>query len=496
MNPVASIDKNLVLQGDFVIQGPVKIQRSLNVTGDVLSSNSELGLRKLGEMGLKLSDSNLTRNRLVFKDVVQVRENFNAETINNVPVDNFIKLDINQEQSIRGKKIFKKNLLVKGSLEVKVVNDVDLNQLDATTVKQVSNATQLIDGNVQIASLQVDQLVSPTAKLNGKNIDMVLSRKKSQKLVQMRAENVKVKSFNTNNVEHKIGSKVLGNDINFLIDDTITKDSFVDTVIAEKKFKNLKVKNLQFAEGNEWKDIVGNFESILQGFNISHDVVLDNEMEIKSLTVKGKINGISYDDMINHWLKLEGDQSFSAPQNFKKLNAQQNVNLATINGENVEKLLEESIYIDEPITLENLQINGRLAVNTKLLTPLVNGAIFNEKLIINNTQEIQVLKKLQVDGNAFIQHLNYTYLNGINCNEFFNVFNGNEEPLPSIKIVGKATFSRPINVTFLNNANVQELYDIAWLSNRNVQLIGDDIQFLDESRIDDQLFIDVSLIFN
>lgn len=114
MNPVISIDKNLVLQGDFSIKGPVTIERLMNVTGDV-TSREQQGLRKLGATGLHLATSTSSSNKMTFRNVLQVRENLQTSSINNVLTDSLIKLDINQEQIVKGRKVFKKNLLVKGN---------------------------------------------------------------------------------------------------------------------------------------------------------------------------------------------------------------------------------------------------------------------------------------------------------------------------------------------------------------------------------------------
>jgi hypothetical protein len=91
---------------------------------------------------------------MIFKDVLQVRESLKASSINGMPVDSFVKMDLNREQIIKGRKTFR-NLLVKGKIEADVVNDVDLKRLDQTTLKRISNGTQFIDGNVQLANLIV-----------------------------------------------------------------------------------------------------------------------------------------------------------------------------------------------------------------------------------------------------------------------------------------------------------------------------------------------------
>lgn len=320
----------------------------------------------------------------------------------------------------------------------------------------------------------------------------MLSAKLPQNIQHLTLQTIRARSLNASSIDHKLGSKVFGTDLNFLIDDSLTKDSFMDTIVAEKKFSSLKVKNLQFADGNEWKGIIGNFENIIKGFNIHSDVSLDQEMEIRNLIVKGKINGVSHYDMVNKWLQLEGDQIFTAPQRFNKVTVK-NLNVAVINEINVNNLTENSIYIDEPLNFENLLVKGLLAVAGRVIAPLINGEPFNQKLILNQTQDYQTLGTLTVHGHAFVQHLNFTTLNGINCNDFLNVFHGSNEMPVNLRVVGKATFTHPVNVTFLNYENVPALFSTVWLANQDVNINCENIKFLGDVRIDGALYADVSL---
>lgn len=137
MNPVITIDKNLVLQGDFIIKGPVTVERLMNVTGDVTAKNPQLSL---ATNGLHLANSNSAQSKMIFKELLQVRGDLRASFINNVLVDSFVKLDINKDQVITGRKIFKKNLLVKGKIDADLVNDVDLKKLDETVLNQQWNS--------------------------------------------------------------------------------------------------------------------------------------------------------------------------------------------------------------------------------------------------------------------------------------------------------------------------------------------------------------------
>lgn len=142
----------------------------------------------------------------------------------------------------------------------------------------------------------VDRISTPTAKLNEKVVNSILSRNRAQTLKELKLPAIKVKSLNASNVIHKLGAKVFGTDLNFLIDDSLTKDSLIDGLVADKKFTNLKVENLQFSEGNEWKGIIGSFENILKGVEINSNTVLDQVMSVRNVVVKGKINGIAHEE--------------------------------------------------------------------------------------------------------------------------------------------------------------------------------------------------------
>lgn len=492
MNPIITVNDNLVLQGDYRITGPVTLYRFIKATDDITSGN--LGLKNLAVNGLNLFTTVSTSNRLVFKNVVEVKNNLQPVSLNGKSVANFVKANIRDLQTIRGSTTFKNGLLVHGgTVQADVINDVDINQLNKTILKLSSSATQFVDGNVELTSLKVAQIVSPKVNVKGKSIDLLLNTNKKQDLSQLVLNDAKVRNLQATNVHQQEEGKIFGIDLNFLIDDVVTKD--FDKLIAEKEFTELTLERLTFTEGNEWKSIIVNYEnSIARDLNVTGNLEFDNEMKIGNLFVTGTINGVSYDDMTNNWLRVEGDQVFTAPQTFASIEIDKNLAIPseTINGVSFGKMINESIWIDAPVYIENVEILGDVLVKADVNTPTVNGVNLVGKLILNNTNEHQAIKKLSVVDHASVEFLNFTNVNGIDCVNFTSGLVG-DNMTANLIIKGNAVFNFQPRIISLNGENLQKLYDSIWIADRNVVLTGDDIQFVAGVKIDGIIFADVSL---
>jgi len=497
MNPIATVENNLVLQGDYVIKGPVLIRRLVNATENILTSDNEYSFRKLAESGLNLFTTASTNDKLNFKNVLEVRNNFNANSINGKMTETFVKTNYEAEQVIPGTKTFTNSLYVsRGTVQADVINDVDLKRLNQTTLKLNSPVSQFIDGNIEFEQISVDQVISQKINMGEKDVNLILNTKKPQNLQELSANFLKVKNIKAAVMEHKIGAKIFDSDLNFLIDDSISQDSFFESLIAAKSFGHLKVDHLEFVDGNEWKSIISNFNNmIVEELNVTESYVFDNIMRIGNLQVQGTINGIKHEDMLNNWLNLEGEQTFVAPQTFKNLKVSDNVasKNGMINDNEINKLIQESIWIDEPISVNSLEITGLLSVREGILTPLINGATFEERIILNNRIQPQKLQKIKVIDTAKIHDLKYISINDIDLKEFWNLFNGNYEG--ANLIVNGIVDLDHANISSLNNVDLEELYLAAWLRNRKIKLIGDDIRFFGDIEINNLIYIDVSKFF-
>lgn len=482
MNPIITINKDVVLQGDYRINGPVTIRRIIKATDDITSANPKLGLKNLLSNGLNLFTTNVTSSNLVFQGIVEVGRNLEAFSLNQKPVANFVKANFPDQQIIHGLITFNNGLMVHdGTVQADSINDVEINQLNRTILKRFSSVTQFIDGNVELISLQTPQLVSSDVTLNDKNIDLILNTNKQQSLEQVTMAQAKVVNMKATNVKQEIGGKVFGADLNFLIDDAVTKESSADgSTIAEKHFTDLNVNHLEFSKLNEWKSIITNYEnSVAQDVNVTGPFVFNSDMKVESLVFTGTINDVSYQDMTNNWLQVEGEQVFTAPQIVKSMNVDSNLLLLkeTINGVNVATMVNNSIWIDSPINLEEVEIDGEATVWGETMTPTVNGISLEGKILLNNTNDQQTIPKLVLDKQLVAEYINFTVLNGIDCLKLTKAFVGDSETT-NLRVHGNARFNFQPEIHSLNYVELKELHGSIWLTNRDVVLTGDDIQFL------------------
>lgn len=499
MNPIITIDEELTLQGDYKITGPVSIRRSMRATDDITTSNQKLSLKNLVENGLNLFTTNASNNKFVFQNVLQVKRNLEVFSVNQKLVKNFLKVDFPELQTVAGLTTFKKGLLVHGgTVQADFINGIDINELNKTVLKRFSPVTQFIDGNVEIANLQTPQLLSASATINGKNIRKVLNGADEEQIVdKITLSHSKVKSLNIENMHQQPGGKIFGTNVDLLIDDTVLIDSSIDSsAVSSKSFTDLTVEHLTFSQENEWKSIIRNYEnSIVQDINVTGSMVFSNEMRVGNLVVTGTINNVKHEDMIGNWLLVEGDQIFSAPQTFASLSIDNNlfVPSETINSVNITKMIDESFWIDEPIYVKNLEIEGEMLVWGKFLTPTVNGMNLEGKLMLNNTNEHQTVKAIVLERDIAVEFINFTHLNGVDCKRLISTLAG-DNGTANLQIRGNAQFNYPPDIVYLNNQNLEKLYGSIWIADTDVELTGDDIQFLGGVKSDGIFYADVSSV--
>ncbi|KAG5674647.1 hypothetical protein PVAND_004601 [Polypedilum vanderplanki] len=493
MNPIVTIDKDLVLEGDYSIQGPVTIRKSLNVSENILTNNPYLSLKKLVESGLNLFTTNSTNLRMNFKNVVEAN-NINAKSINDKKPNLFVKLNYPNEQVITGLKTFENGIKVSGIVEAHTINDVNIERLNETMLKRDAAYTQFVEGNIEFADLSTQKLISPSVTIDNKNIEELLSMNSKNQIVKnMTVNSIRAQQLNAHAINQLNGKKIFGTDLNFIIDDTVKVNSFNNSFIAKKYFANLQVNQLEFSDDNEWKSIIKNFnDRIVLDFNVTGSHVFEKPMIIENLKIYGNINKISSEDILKNWLQIEGDQIFTAPQTFAFL-AVDDIKLQNglINDIELDKLYRESIWINvDEIKLDSLEIDGTLGVHEQITSDLINGVQFDNNIFIrNNTKSYQKLSKIKISSNAHIRELFFDTFNDINVKEFLNMFN-EDNGTSNIQINGIATFEKA-NIEMLNGINLEDFYSKVWLNYQNVTLTGNRIHFEGKNIIEGTLYSDL-----
>ena len=156
MNPITTINQNIMLEGDYRITGPVSIKRLLSSTEDIYSRNKNLSLLNLMKNGINLFTTTQTNAKLRFKSLIEVKGNLQLKTINNKDVESFVKTNVKEVQFITAQKTFLNDLVVVGgSCDAQVINDVRLDQLNRTMLKKFSPTTQFVSGRITFNKISV-----------------------------------------------------------------------------------------------------------------------------------------------------------------------------------------------------------------------------------------------------------------------------------------------------------------------------------------------------
>lgn len=334
--------------------------------------------------------------------------------------------------------------------------------------------------------------------LKNRPLSRILNSKQNQVLKKITLKNsVKVRNLNVNNFTHANDRKVFGTDLNFLMKDAITQGTIDEQVLLGKKqFSDLTVDKLTFSEGNFLKEIINNFEKIVTTeYNISGNINFEREMRIKNLYFSGLINNVSFYDLNNLWLLSEGDQEFTAPQQFNDLRIESDMILLsnTINGYNLMKIINESVWLNETQNFNNIEFQN-VIVKGLLTAPIVNGIDLNYRVILNHAQQPQKIQKLIVYNFIQTNYLKYNNLNGIDVVKLHETFSDSSDKIfPNLEIKGSAHFSYQPNVSILNNVDLNQLNDNVWMLNRDVTLTGENITFANIAIFEGLIYGDVSV---
>lgn len=504
MNPMKIVDEKLVLQGDYRISGPVTVRKVVNATNDIKCVvDPNLSLRRLSESGLNLHTSKSTKCNLNFKNVVEVLGNLNAISVNQKIVENFVKCKYPNVQTIEAPTTFNNSVLVQnGKVECEIVNDVDILQLNRTTLKKFHPGTQFITGNVEIATLHTPKIISQEILCNGKNLKSILSRNGTQQIKKLiagrlNASNMKIHSLKQN----LVGSTVLGEDLSSTLADLVRKDSNEAIFIQPKSFSQLNVDHLKFDESNKWKGIVTNYESALsQEVTFDENIEFRNEMLIDHLEVSGMINEVSFDDINNNWLRVEGEQTFTASQFFDSIEIEKNLDVLStiVNNVNISDVIERSVWLDDPIVnFKELVVDNDMIVKNEVLSPTVNGVFLDKMLLLNSKKEIQEVNELS-GHDLFVGYLDFTHINNIDCDKFIKGFTDNADKSTLHVKRGIVKFNTHPSLYHLNDLDLKELYETVWISNRDTRLTGENIKFLGNVKVfeDYTIYADVSRQLN
>lgn len=350
MNPIVTITDDLTIQGDYEINGDVRIKRFLKAL-NIYGQSGTYNINDLLNFGLKKES---TESDLLFQFNQPIQSNnLQSQFINNINITDLATSNGNV-QEITGRKTFTGSLkIVDGFCEILNLNGFNIRQLNETIFKK--SGDQIISGKIHFKKIVASKVAVDEAFLSEykfsdyltKNTEQIIPAKVTI-LGSVNVESIQCKSLET-------GSKIFGYDLNYMINDT-ARHGIDSIVTGDKTFKS----NLSFGTifpdgkllGVDVKDITRDLSVISKDVVINGTVRFKNRMSVKNVIVDGSINSIRNEDFGRIWLLSESNQTFTAPQFFKNVNVSENIHLiGKLNGLDVMECFRNCYWLNQSETI-------------------------------------------------------------------------------------------------------------------------------------------------
>lgn len=337
INPVRHIKKPIEVKGNYVFQKGVFVERLLQAI-DIVSGVVPFSVQRLRHEGLKLNDENVPIPMNLLQTIRA--DNVNASRINGKDAKAFVVTGTNQVQVITGVKVIQNDLYITNSTKAVNINNVNIKQLDDTTVKLKGN--QVLTGKFVFANLEASKINTNAAQLGEKLWFNVITTDQDQIIP---GRTIILNNLKTNNFEnHFCICPGNINTFNFssIVQDTITTKNIMNTQHSRKVFRNLTIDKLTVKENDELQhlsDVVELFDSVILP-----------SAQIENLTFSGSCNKMSNKNFNDAWYsQLNGDVNF---ENITIFGALQ-IDSDYINNLKIGDLVMKTVKLDESFHFDN-----------------------------------------------------------------------------------------------------------------------------------------------
>lgn len=297
INPVKHIQKPMNVTGDYVFKNGMFVEKFLQAK-NVANKANTFTVQRLRNQGLKINDENVSASVRFLQQIKVAR--VAANTINGINVSDLVVTGSNTTQVIDGMKYIKGDLYVTGSTKAININNVDLKQLEETTMK--TEGDQNLTGKFILANVNAKKIDTTAAQLGVKFWLNVLTTDGHQNV----AGKTIVNNLKTNHFEGvSITCNGLVNTHNFtnIVADTITSSDLLN-IASRKHFINLTIDTLTVGESHQ------KFQQLFNFVEKFENIVLPSA-EIENLTFDGSCNEMTNENFNKMWsLKFDDDVNF------------------------------------------------------------------------------------------------------------------------------------------------------------------------------------------
>lgn len=335
INPVRHVKKPIIVEGDFVFTKGVIVEKLLQ-SEDVVSADGVFSIGRLLQEGLKITDRYIptTVNLLQATKVSHV----NASKINGRNAKSFIVTGTDKVQKISGSKLIQGDFYITGSTEAININNINLKQLEDTTMKIEGN--QQLTGKFIFENLSANQVNTIKSYLNHRSWSKVFTNGGDQ-IVTGNTVFTYLKTDYFETPYLLCDGKINNYSVTKLQEDTVTPEHIINLKGA-KHFTNLTIDTLIVEDTTDIQHLTDFVE-------LFENAVISNA-EIENLTFSGTCNGMTEQQLNQSWhLRFSHDLYFD---NVTILGDLQ-INSDHINHLKIKDLVEKTVKHDENFHFEN-----------------------------------------------------------------------------------------------------------------------------------------------
>lgn len=155
IKPMVNVDQDIVLTGDYSISGNVTIENLL-AASNLFGRSGRYSAKQLQTDALRIDES-VVNVAVEFVQPIRVENVLGVTRINDVPISTLIKRNIDDIQTITGRKVFSGDLYVENGLcDAYIINGIDLMVLNRTVLKKNAE-NQIVSGTIHFGRILADK---------------------------------------------------------------------------------------------------------------------------------------------------------------------------------------------------------------------------------------------------------------------------------------------------------------------------------------------------
>ncbi|XP_067627414.1 uncharacterized protein clos isoform X2 [Eurosta solidaginis] len=480
MSPHQIIHDDLILNGDFTINGDAVIFQALHVE-DLIDLNSKISAKQTLLNGIDITKT-LEDVNIRFENPL-IANNTEITFINGIDMQQLIKTNFKHLQVIEGEKYFKETLEVQsGFSEVKSLNGIDIENLSESLLFKSLN--QSIKVPMHFSEIQAHTIQAPNITMNDKPLEAYVKRTGKQHLPitlivsELNAQTLKIEKLNTTG-EYIFDKAMIAKDEQqpHLLSNATAKANefltskgyFPNTIFVG----NLRLNDVGKINGRNMSVFEKQLQQLNADINFEGNYKFNYNMNISHLTYRGTLNDIPAKQFGRSWLQKNGTQVFTASQSLSKVDCLQGVQLdGTLNGHAIDAFYEKTYWINRNEFIDAIEFKNPIQMQAPFSTITLNGIHVPLDIINANSSIPQILyagatikDQLNIIDTEGIY--NVSTLNGVNLLElqqFLKADNGDTLHVEQVNFIRS-----PFYQTF-NRHILSTLLDSVWLANENVRL--------------------------